>query len=436
MPRWSWLALVAILLFSAWVHWTNARETRFYTAGGPDAMTYVSYAYNLRESGIYSRVRTWDPSVATPPIADAVSPPGYPLFLIPFLRGGPDYGFLQRVISAQAILGILTTLFVFLFGARMAGPSLACAASLLTAISPHLVTIDTSILTESLFTCLLFASLYAFACALQGGSRMCWAIAGLVFGGCCLVRPTLQALPILTPLMLVAFPHGRPFLKKAAISIVVCVALLSPWMAYKQSLPVRPDQPNLLRATLYHGSFPGMMYADDPRTFGFGYRFDPHAAEIMSSDAGLVKWVGARMRAQPVKYLAWYLVGKPRFFLSWNNSAAGAGDIFTDELADSPYFHRVSFRAMRALMFALHWPLMLLGVFAAFAALLRPAWFPATIEAKPLRMLAWLVLLAIAFHMIGAPYPRYGIPFRPLFYLLALAALAGLAHLFRSRGQS
>jgi len=31
-----------------------------------------------------------------------------------------------------------------------------------------------------------------------------------------------------------------------------------------------------------------------------------------------------------------------------------------------------------------------------------------------------IVLYAIAFHMIGAPFPRYGVPFRPLLYMLAI----------------
>jgi len=35
--RWHWLALVVVLLASAWFQFTAARETHLYNLGGPDA---------------------------------------------------------------------------------------------------------------------------------------------------------------------------------------------------------------------------------------------------------------------------------------------------------------------------------------------------------------------------------------------------------------
>ena len=37
-----------------------------------------------------------------------------------------------------------------------------------------------------------------------------------------------------------------------------------------------------------------------------------------------------------------------------------------------------------------------------------------------------IFLAAIVLHMIGAPYPRYGIPFMPFAYALAVVAAAAL----------
>jgi hypothetical protein len=139
------------------------------------------------------------------------------------------------------------------------------------------------------------------------------------------------------------------------------------------------------------------------------------------------------MRAEPLRYLQWYIVGKPRFFLAWDNSAAGAGDAFIDQVADSPFFHRTSFRLMHAFMYGLHWPLMLLGICSALIAILRPSFFGPGFDRRPLVLLAWLGIAAILFHMIGAPYPRYGIPFWPVFYALGAILLAAFVRATKVR---
>ena len=434
--RWHWLALVVVLLASAWFQFTAARETHLYNLGGPDAGSYASYAKNLHDFRIYSRHHPWEP-INGSPVPDAVSPPGYPLFLVPFLQGTPSWFlFMQRAIWAQAMLGVLTVLLTVLLASRVAGPAAALVVGLLTAVTPHLITITTNLLTESLFTFLLLASTFAFTCAVQDGKRWRWVVAGLLFGACCLVRPTLQLLPLLALAVVAWRPGARPWLKGTAIAVACCTALLLPWLAYQHTLPEQSGQLNLLRATLYHGSFPGMMYEGDPQTLGFAYDYDPRAAEIMSGNAALVDIIGARMRAQPLRYLQWYLVGKPLYFLSWDNSSPGAGDAFIEEVADSPFFHRASFRLAHAAMYILHWPLMALGIAGALLALLRPGLFANRTDVRAMRLVAGLAVATIVLHMIGAPYPRYSIPFWPLFYLLAVALVQVGSERIGSRGKT
>ena len=421
---WRLLALLSVLLCASWVQWTTARETHTPSGGGPDAASYVAYAYNLREYGVYSRMQTWNaPARPTP---DAVSPPGYPIFLTAFMRGAPDIAFLHRVVLAQAGLGVLTALFAYLLALRIAGVGVAFVAGLLSAITPHLATIGTYLLTESLFTCLLMASMWAFVCAIQGDRRSVWAIAGILFGACCLVRPTLQALLPVTWIFVVCSPHWRGRWKSLAIASACWCLLLVPWFAYKYTLPPS-SQPDLFRATLYHGSFPDFMYQGDPQTFDVAYRYDPHAAEIMASYAGLRKWVGARMRAEPARYLNWYLLGKPAAFLSWDNGPLGTGGAFIYRVDASPYISRFSFGLTNAVMRFLHWPLMLLGIVGAAAVLIRPRVIAAVADPASTQLLAWIAVAAIVFHCIGAPYPRYGIPFWPVFYIMGMTLLAAMA---------
>jgi 4-amino-4-deoxy-L-arabinose transferase-like glycosyltransferase len=425
--RLAFVALACILALSAFLQWTTVRETHVLAPGRPDAASYVSYAYNLRTFGVYSRTNTWSGETASTPRPDAVSPPGYPLFLAPFLRDKPDVPFMERVLHAQAALGVLTTLLVFLL-ARLALPARqACIAALLTALMPQMATISTYLLTEALFTCLLMGSVLAFAVAVRSGRAWQWALAGAVFGACCLVRPTLQLLLPLALACVIAVPRWRHRMRPVALATVCWAMLVMPWFAYQQSIPADAHQPNLLRATLYHGSFPDLMYAGRPETIGYAYDQDPHAAEIMASNAGLVTVVGGRMRAEPLRYLAWYLVGKPRTFLSLAPIAA-ASDIFIYPVDTSPFLSRPSFQVIHSLMVGLHWPLMVFATLGALLAWVRPeALGVSGPQATSTRVIALMFLSAIVLHMIGAPYPRYSIPFRPLGFVLAVVAAATFA---------
>ena len=201
---------------------------------------------------------------------------------------------------------------------------------------------------------------------------------------------------------------------------------MAPWLIYKQHTPDTPGQFNLLRATLYHGSFPDLMYDGDRGTYGYAYRYDPQADHIMASDGNLRSVLGARMSQHPVQYLRWYLLGKPGFFLSWS-IVAGMGDIYIYPVSTSPFLVRPSFRMVRATMFALHWPLMLLGVAGSLIAIWRGRWLRLQASTTmAIRVVAVVALFAIALHMLGAAYPRYGIPFRPVFYLLGIAMARAL----------
>lgn len=412
------------MALSAWLQWTTVSET--HTLGsGPDAISYASYAYNLRTFGVYSREQTWNTEHPGVPKADAVSTPGYPIFLMPFMPGKPDLAFMYRVVKTQGILGIATTLLIFLLARMALSPLMACIPALLTALTPQMETISTYLLTESLFTFLLALSVLLFAVAARSGRRWHWALAGTIFAMCCLVRPTLQLLLPLALVGTILVPRWRHLILPIALSTACWAVLLVPWFAYKQSIPTGPDNPDLLRASLYHGSFPDFIYEGHVESVGFSYLDDPHAAEIMGSYAGLRKWVGGRMRAQPIRYLNWYLFGKPRYFLSWYRIASE--DIYIYRVDASPFLSRPSFQMIHALMVGLHWPLMWLAIGGSVLSCVRQRALGLTAAgAATTRLVALVFLAAIALHMIGAPYPRYSIPFRPLAFVLAVVAATAI----------
>lgn len=414
------LILVLVLAIAAFVQLTTVSRTTVISPLHADAADYFSYAWNLRDYGTYSSARTWPPMTHPESIApDKLRSPGYPLFLLAVGKPSPDRAFLLRVEFVQAGLGILTVLLVYLLGARFLerGPALAAAA--LTAISPHLAVMSTYILTESLFTLLLVASLYALVAAVQSGRRSLFVATGLLWGVCSLVRPTAQFFPVLLLAYALAMPSLRRFAGSALLAFACFVAVLAPWLIRNQSPALAHPTVSLMVNTLAHGSYPDFKYQGRPETYGYPYRFDPGIKSITKDLPSVLGYIEGRFRAEPRRYLSWYLYGKPRTFLSWEN--VEGFDVLLYPVSRTPMYQDRSIIALRMLSYYLHWPLMLLALGTSIALLVRRVRRALPLkEAIAACIGAGLFLYGIAFHMVAASFPRYAIPFRPLAYALAM----------------
>jgi hypothetical protein len=255
----------------------------------------------------------------------------------------------------------------------------------------------------------------------------------LLVGLACLVRPQLQVVPWLLLLIALAVPKWRPHLPRVALGVVVFLAVALPWQ-WRNAHVARPiGEPDLLVTSIYHGSFPHFMYQDDPRTYGYPYRADPDQARYTNEIGPTLSHVGALFAAQPVRYLDWYLIGKPAAFLSWG-MVAGAGDIFMYEVAHSPWLERPSFFYVRLVHWWLHWPLMLLAVGTLCVAFWRPALLADPVDRRrAVVAVASLLAFAIVLHMFGLPLPRYNIPFLPLEIGIAMVGASAVVRAWRSR---
>jgi len=423
------LAAIMLLMLSALVQFTVVTETRQDGVIHGDATKYVFYAYNLRHHHTFSRVQSFglghDPSQVIP---DKLTLPGYPLFLSLFLGDGvPDSAFVRRATYAQAALGVMSTLLAFLIALRVLPLGWAFLAGAFTALMPHLATVSTHLMTEPLFTSLLLASILAilYAARSEAGIRH-YAAAGLLLGLSCLVRPQLQLLPPLAIVLVLLVRRLRPHAFKVLIATACFLAILGPWYLRNAAIERPQGEPDLLVSTLYHGSFPNFMYRDDPQTFGYPYRYDPGQARITRDLPSTLEHIRSDFAAEPARYLRWYLLGKPGYFLSWG-TVAGVGDIFIYRVIGSPWLERPLFAGIRAVSYVLHWPLMLLALAGMFLAL----WRPHLLTADPAReratiIVAALLLYVIVLHMLGTPLPRYNIPFRPLEFALALVLARAL----------
>ncbi|NUS60964.1 MAG: hypothetical protein HOQ01_08450, partial [Lysobacter sp.] len=158
-----WIALLALAALSAFLQFANVRQTEQGGVVHGDAVKYVFYAYNIKHNDTFSRLQTFGAQADVAPVPDKLTLPGYAWFVSKFLGDGPpDQAFLWRIETAQALLGVATTLLAFLVALRLAPFWWAFAAGVIVATQPHLIVISDYLLTETLFTPLVLAFVLAF----------------------------------------------------------------------------------------------------------------------------------------------------------------------------------------------------------------------------------------------------------------------------------
>lgn len=412
------------------------QSVRLTVVDGPirsDAKDYVSYALNMARHGVYSR----DDAVlrgegAAPPAPDALRSPGYPLFLAAILGKDPRYSSLQTVLLVQAVLSVATIYFAYLLLRTMASWPWAAVGALLTALSPHLVTMNVYLLTESLFAFLLVAGMFVVIRAYTSASPFGMLLGGVLLGAGALTRPSLEYLliPLALFIYLSARAMNRSFAKRASVALVLGFAVVyAPWLVRNVVTLDATGDRTLMINTLHHGLYPDFRYNNDPQTFGYPYRYDPRTPEIAASVGSVLQEIRARFAAQPAEHARWYLIGKPVMFWAWT-MAEGPGDVFVYPVLKTPYAELPHFYGTHWLMRTLHVPLLLLALVGTVLV-----WLPQKVHGlsdagafagRGLALVLWYFTLL---HMVGAPFPRYSVPLRPLEYGVALLPLWRLAHI-------
>ena len=398
-----------------------------------DARDYYSYAFNIQNHHMYSR--TWPSDVTPKP--DALRSPGYPLFISPLVSAPPTKPMVWAITFWQALLDTLTVLLTYFLARQFFGIRLASFTALLAALSPHLISATSYVLTETLFSFLMTASMLAITIAIKRNSNPIFLLSGILIALTSLTRPTVQY--FIAPLAICLFiASGYLNLnKKSWVSLIIGFLLISvPWVARNiDTLGVSSD-PTLTINTLHHGIYPDFMFQSNPETKGIPYRYDPRSPEISASVHSATDEIIRRFTTEPLRHMKWYLVDKPITFFSWN-IVAGFGDVFIYPIVQSPYLSNPVFKSLHKLMYWLHWPIIILSLFACFIA-----WLPqktlniALAKLVPIRILSLLVLYFIAVHVVGAPFPRYSIPLRPINYLMATWSLALLITFASKKGKA
>ena len=415
---WTWLALVLLLGFAAYLRFTAVAETVVDHPVRADARDYVTYAYNLKFRDTYSRAMVDERS--PPPAPDAVRSPGYPLFLAIFLDNPPTFGNLDAVLRFQAVLSLATVALVFFLARQVMTGPWALLPTALTAASPHMVNLNVYLLSEVLFSLLLVVSILAIHIASSRSIPGRALIAGGVSGITYLVRPTALLLPVVAILHFIHVGLSR----RIRISTWFLIGFLlacGPWLAWKTLAVQQGGSDRLQINFLHHGMYPGFVYQGKTESFGFPYRHDPRAKEISQDTHSVLLEIQRRFREEPERHLQWYLVGKPLMLWSWN-IVQGMGDSFIYPVKSTPYASNKAFQLSHQLMRWLHVPITMLaftGILLIFLPGCRQVMDIRKL--RSLQLLATTLLLLTGFHMIGTPFPRYALPAYPLLYVMAVA---------------
>jgi len=405
-----------------------------------DGKDYIAYAWNLKSFDVYSKdfnaVNQLD---AAAPLPDAYRPPGYPLMLRALLRDRVDPDFWMRTVQVQAWIAVLTLVCSLWLAIALLGTWAGLLTGLLVAISPHQSIYVPYFLTETLYGALLVVALGFSVLSLKMVSwkwrRVCAGIAGVFFAAMCLVRPTLnQWVPLLLLLLLV--PRVRRFHREILICSLAFFLAMAPWWMRNVNSTHEISDAGQMKATVQQGTYPDLMYKADPATLGYPYAYDPASAEAASSWANVFSDLQAKFASEPLTMLRWYAVGKTAYFFHWS-PPDGWHDMFTYPVWRSPWLTNPLFIFITVVMRALYVPLIVCGLLGTFAV-----FFPRTSvifsarDTDGLRFLALLHIFAIGVHVVGAPFARYSVPFRPLTFLLAIFFLLWLIRSYRAMKQA
>lgn len=408
------IAILLVLALGLRLYAIN--ETIVHVPLRADAGEYYSYALNLTKYGVYSRSR----NANSAPQPDAYRSPAYPLSIVPFVSDPPTLNSVWNITLLQAILDAFSVLLAYAIFRNFISEKLSFAAAILVAISPHLISATTYVLSETLFTFLLLAAIYLIIKSRSSEYKSIIVIAGIFVALAALTRPTLQFFLIPT-IGLVMFQYGwRSSMKYSALLFAGFLVIYSPWTIRNIVSVGSSSDSGLAAATLYHGIYPNLSYKDQKESMGFPYRFDPNAEEIAKSTSSILSEIARRFKEEPMRHLTWYLFGKTKLLFSWN-IIAGQGDVFIYPTPKSPFYTNYIYIATHFFMRMTHWLFVLLALLASISV-----WIPLFSKGIPAnslfatRLLSLLMLYYIAIHTVGAPFPRYSIPLRPFIYGLAI----------------
>lgn len=398
----------------------SVSETKMDVSLRNDALDYFTYAYNLRHHDIYSKDTQALQGKNGVIMPDAFRPPGYPLFLVPFVNGLPNDNMIKNILLFQAVLSTITMILAFFLIKNFLSPYFSAFAAFLVGISPHLIIMNSYLLTETLFC--FFLVLIVLLVGMLGKKPTLWLgiTIGILMGFASLIRSSLQYFIFLTAIFLM-FHYGWKRGARISIFIMLGFGLVFGTWIVRNRITLQKYSDNRLTVNfLHHGMYPDFTFDNIPESYGFPYRYDPDSREISEDIPSVLKEIIRRFDQETIKHCKWFLIGKPVAFWSWD-IVNGVGDVFVYPVITSPYFNDSIFWLSHELMRKIHWILTVLCLSGCILSFFPGAFITLPKESIFItRFISVILIYYTLIHMIGAPFPRYSIPLRPFLCGMAL----------------
>ena len=427
ISRATFLLLIFIFLLALLIRIQYLRLAESHILIGRDDKQYVDYGRNLIRYGIFSKD---DP--ATPPKPDAFRSPAYPMLIAAAMLVGGESQYLFWLIYTQALLSALLVPLTFYLGIFFLPTFAAMAAAVLVAFSPHLITIGGCVLSETLFAFLLLSATCCFQYALKLHSLKLFFFSALFFGCAYLTNEAVLFVPLIFAIIGLNSDDaskislfGRRTVRPIAVFLLITFIFPAAW-ALRNHFNVASGSDrgsNRAVATMSHGAYPDFIY-QNPYYKRFPYREDPDQPVFGSSVKNFYQTLWPRVKDDPMRYVRWYLTGKPYYLWSWD-IIQGAGDIYIVPVEGSLFQVSSIAGNIRRIMKFLHPAILLLALLSipiVFAGrrLHGKGGRVYSIPVFPLTICCYFTLI----YMVFAPWPRYGIPLRPELFLCAMWVLA------------
>lgn len=401
-PAGTWLALIACCAFLARVAAAVLLREEFFTSGD---QSYDDLARSVADGNGFS--------VAGRPSAG--NPPVYTLLVaFSYLVGGRGW---VSVGLLQALIGVVAALLVFALGRRLFGVAVGLVAAGAFAVYPYLVAQSAQIMDTSVFALLLVATVLACVRAGQLGSMRSSALVGLVAGLAFLVRPTIIAVAVLLPVILLMLGVGPArAVRMSGVALAAALMVLLPWTV-RNAVVLDAFVPGATKGGV------NFWKGNSPQAAEFierGISVDllteqPDApASPQLDEAGEDRWWYDRgfawIRANPGDW-AHGLWVKAEAFWSWDLNPRTTGDT----------------QAKSMLYTATYAPLALLALVSLWN-LLVPA------RRRHLAMMLLVLAAFTAVHVLTVGYTRLRAPADAFLMVLAAAAVLDIARAVGHRG--
>jgi hypothetical protein len=422
--RFAWVVL--LLVVGAYFRIAAVSGT---TVDGPlraDALDYFLSAYNLVHYGVYSRSRAILESPSGPaPQPDAYRSPGVPMIFVPFISVLPNGArMIRRVQSVNVLFGLATIVAITLAAATALPWRAAAGVGLLTACSPHLVSLTVYTLSETPGAFFVAALLAVAAVGVPARPELrtgYFVSLGVLIGALALFRPAFIAF---APVMALAFPERADKWRALLLGCLGTGLITAPWAIRNAVNLPRGDAPSLFATGILEGSYRGFIFNGDTATFPYGARSDPKFQRLRVDSLAAVREAGTKFAANPGDSLRWYVFEKPVYLFQWSN-IDGVGDVFVYPATATPFKSNPIFKAVHETYRFAHPLVLLLAVIGA--VLPWPRRFAVVVPNAKLHVPRIASLLLAYLYLVHLPFAtnvRYALPVFPAIYLLVAFSVA------------